>query len=69
MRRVTRRLIPFVFVLYLFNFLERSNVGLAALQSDRDPGFSAAAVSVGAGRFSSRSAVSAGRRKPATSCS
>ena len=51
MRRVTRRLIPFVFVLYIFNFLDRSNVGLAALQMNRDLGFSAAAFSVGAGIF------------------
>ncbi len=51
MRRVTRRIIPFVFVLYIFNFLDRSNVGLAALQMNRDLGFSAAAFSFGAGIF------------------
>lgn len=51
MRRVTRRLIPFVFILYIFNFLDRSNVGLAALQMNRDLGFSAAAFSFGAGIF------------------
>src|SRR5512143_758987 len=50
-RRVTRRLIPFVFILYIFNFLDRSNVGLAALQMNRDLGFSAAAFSFGAGIF------------------
>jgi len=51
MRRVTLRLIPFVFVLYIFNFLDRSNVGLAALQMNRDLQFSATAFSVGAGIF------------------
>ena len=51
MRRVTRRLIPFVFVLYIFNFLDRSNVGLAALQMNRDLGFSARAFGLGAGIF------------------
>jgi MFS transporter, ACS family, tartrate transporter len=51
MARVTRRLIPFVFVLYIFNFLDRSNVGLAALQMNRDLKFSATAFSVGAGIF------------------
>jgi len=51
MRRVTLRLIPFVFVLYIFNFLDRSNVGLAALQMNRDLKFSAGAFSVGAGIF------------------
>ena len=29
MRRVSMRILPFVFVLYIFNFLDRSNVGLA----------------------------------------
>lgn len=51
MRRVSRRLIPFVFVLYIFNFLDRSNVGLAALQMNRDLGFSPAAFGFGAGIF------------------
>lgn len=51
MRRVTWRLIPFVFVLYIFNFLDRSNVGLAALQMNRDLGFSARAFGLGAGIF------------------
>jgi MFS transporter, ACS family, tartrate transporter len=51
MRRVSLRLIPFVFVLYIFNFLDRSNVGLAALQMNRDLGFSPAAFSFGAGIF------------------
>lgn len=51
MRRVTRRLLPFLFVLYLFNFLDRSNVGLAALEMNRDLGFSATAFSLGAAIF------------------
>lgn len=51
MRRVTRRLLPFLFVLYIFNFLDRSNVGLAALQMNRDLGFSMAAFGFGAGIF------------------
>jgi len=51
MRRVSLRLIPFVFILYIFNFLDRSNVGLAALQMNRDLGFSPAAFSFGAGIF------------------
>src|SRR6478752_2542895 len=51
MRRVTLRLIPFVFVVYIFNFLDRANVGLAALQMNRDLGFSARAFGFGAGIF------------------
>jgi len=48
MRRVTLRLIPLVFVVYVLNFLDRSNVGLAALQMNRDLGFSARAFGFGA---------------------
>ena len=51
MRRVSMRLLPFVFVLYIFNFLDRSNVGLAALQMNRELGFSAQAFGMGAGIF------------------
>ena len=51
MKRVGRRILPFVFVLYIFNFLDRSNVGLAALQMNKDLGFSAAAFGMGAGIF------------------
>ena len=51
MRLVGRRLLPFVFVLYVFNFLDRSNVGLAALQMNRDLRFSAGAFGFGAGVF------------------
>lgn len=51
MRKVTWRIIPLLFVLYIFNFLDRSNVGLAALQMNRDLGFSSAAFGLGAGVF------------------
>jgi energy-converting hydrogenase Eha subunit C len=43
--RVSLRLLPFLFVLYLFNFLDRTNVSIAALQMNRDLRFSAAAHS------------------------
>ena len=51
MRRVTWRLMPLIFVLYIFNFLDRTNVGLAALQMNRDLAFSSAAFGLGAGVF------------------
>lgn len=50
-RAVNRRLLPFLLLLYIFNFLDRSNVGFAALQMNRDLGFSAAAFGLGAGIF------------------
>jgi MFS transporter, ACS family, tartrate transporter len=51
MRKVSLRLLPFLFVLYLLNFIDRSNVALAALQMNRDLHFSASAFGFGAGIF------------------
>src|SRR5262245_47300546 len=49
--KVTRRLIPFLFLLYLLNFLDRVNVGFAALSMNRDLGFGPAIYGLGAGIF------------------
>ena len=49
MRKVGRRLIPFLMVCYFFNFLDRVNVSFAALQMNKDLGFSASAFGLGAG--------------------
>jgi ACS family tartrate transporter-like MFS transporter len=43
------RLIPFMGLLYLFNFLDRLNVGFAALTMNRDLGFSPTVFGFGAG--------------------
>ena len=45
------RLIPFMVVLYVVNFLDRVNVGFAALTMNRDLGFSPAIYGFGAGLF------------------
>jgi len=50
-RRVTRRLIPFLFALYVVAFLDRVNVGFAALQMKADLGFGDAVYGLGAGIF------------------
>ena len=50
-RKVGRRLIPFLGVLYFAAFLDRVNVGFAALQMNRDLGFNAAVYGFGAGIF------------------
>ncbi len=50
-RKVTRRLIPFLFLLYIVAWLDRVNVGFAALQMNADLGFSAATFGFGAGIF------------------
>src|SRR6266478_7185248 len=51
MRKVTFRLIPFLFVLYIVAWLDRVNVGFAALQMNSDLGFSSAAFGFGSGVF------------------
>jgi ACS family tartrate transporter-like MFS transporter len=48
---VRRRLIPFMFLLYIVAYLDRINVGFAALQMNRDLGFSDAVYGLGAGIF------------------
>lgn len=50
-RRITRRLMPFLFLLYVFNYLNRVNVGYAALQMRSDLGFSNTVFGFGAGIF------------------
>ncbi len=49
--RVRRRLIPFMFLLYIVAYLDRINIGFAALQMNRDLGFSDAVYGLGAGIF------------------
>src|ERR1700730_11018710 len=45
------RLIPFMVLLYGVNFLDRVNVGFAALTMNKDLGFSPAIYGFGAGLF------------------
>jgi ACS family tartrate transporter-like MFS transporter len=49
--KVTRRLLPFLFILYIVCFLDRVNIGFAALQMNHDLGFSPAVYGFGAGIF------------------
>jgi MFS transporter, ACS family, tartrate transporter len=50
-RRIARRLLPFLFLLYVIAFLDRMNVGAAALQMPGDLGLGDRAVGLGAGIF------------------
>jgi sugar phosphate permease len=50
-RRIARRLLPFLFLLYVIAFLDRMNVGAAALQMPHDLGFSEGVIGMGAGIF------------------
>jgi len=51
LRKVTWRLIPFIFVLYVVNILDRVNVGFARLQMLDDLEMSEGAYALGAGIF------------------
>ncbi len=50
-RRVTRRLLPFLFLLYVIAYIDRINVSFAGLQMTKDLGFSDAVFGFGAGIF------------------
>lgn len=51
LRKITWRLIPFLFVLYVVAWLDRVNVGFAALQMNTDLKFSEATFGLGSGIF------------------
>jgi MFS transporter, ACS family, tartrate transporter len=50
-RRVNRRLMPFLFVLFIVAYLDRVNVGFAGLRMSRELGFSDAVFGLGGGIF------------------
>jgi len=51
LRKVTWRLIPFLFILYVIAWLDRVNVGFAGLQMNADLGFSSTVFGFGSGIF------------------
>lgn len=50
-RRVTRRLVPFLFLCYIFAYIDRVNVGFAKLQMQQDLAISDAVYGAAAGIF------------------
>ena len=50
-RRITRRLIPYMFLLYIAAYVDRVNIGFAKLQMQRDLGMSETVYGIGAGIF------------------
>ncbi len=50
-QRVTRRIIPFLFLCYIFAYIDRVNVGFAKLQMQQDLGMTDAVYGLGAGIF------------------
>lgn len=51
MRKVTLRIVPFIMLLYFIAFLDRVNIGFAALTMNQDLGFSPTVFGIGAGIF------------------
>lgn len=51
MKKVMRRIIPFIFVCYVVSYLDRINVGFAGLQMNRDLGLTPSQFGWGAGLF------------------
>src|SRR4051812_18412989 len=49
--KIERRLIPFMFLLYIVSYIDRVNVGFAALQMNQDLGLSASVFGLGSGIF------------------
>ena len=49
--KVRRHLLPFLFILYIVNYMDRINVGFASLRMNQDLGFSDQVFGVGAGLF------------------
>jgi len=50
-RKITLRILPLLFLCYLFAFLDRINIGYAKLEMSSDLGFSEAVYGLGAGIF------------------
>ena len=51
LRKVAWRLVPFICVLYVFNILDRSNLGFARLRMQDDLGLTEAMFNLGYGIF------------------
>src|ERR1700748_3643720 len=51
LRKTTLRIVPFVMLLYFIAFVDRVNIGFAALTMNKDLGFSAEVFGFGSGIF------------------
>ncbi|MDE1149854.1 MAG: hypothetical protein PW843_25165 [Azospirillaceae bacterium] len=61
LRKTTLRIVPFIMFLYLIAFIDRVNIGFAALTMNHDLGFSPGVFGLGAGIFW---AISCSRCRP-----
>lgn len=51
LRKISWRIVPFIMILYLIAYIDRVNIGFAALTMKQDLGFSASVLGFGAGIF------------------
>lgn len=51
LKKVSRRIIPYIFVLYIIAFLDRVNIGYAALEMNKDLGLTASVMGLISGIF------------------
>ncbi|MGW3563868.1 MFS transporter [Streptomyces sp. NPDC000941] len=51
MRTVSRRILPFLFLLYVVNYIDRANIGFAALEMNKELRLSSQAFGLAAGLF------------------
>src|SRR5256885_16419645 len=51
MRRISFRIVPFIMLLYFIAYIDRVNIGFAALTMNKDLGFSPGVFGFGAGIF------------------
>jgi MFS transporter, ACS family, tartrate transporter len=51
MRKISFRIVPFIMLLYFISFIDRVNIGFAALTMNKDLGFSSSVFGLGAGIF------------------
>lgn len=51
LRRITWRIVPFIMFLYFVAYIDRVNIGFAALSMNKDLGFTASILGLGAGIF------------------
>lgn len=51
LKKITWRIVPFIMILYLIAYIDRVNIGFAALTMKEDLGFTASVLGFGAGIF------------------
>ena len=51
LRRISWRIVPFIMILYFVAYIDRVNIGFAALTMNKDLGFSSSVFGFGAGIF------------------